>query len=175
MIPVSKARLLVVDDNPDDRDMLQRRFSKLGYEVAVAADGDQALTRIAREPFDLVLLDVAMPGIDGLEVLKRLRKTRSPAELPVIMVTGTLAMAIQVKALGLGANDYLTKPVIIEVAQARVEKQLAAKTAEINSKAAYDELAQTLVTLQVAVAQAQRKAALLAELVPEVRTLGEAG
>ncbi|MEO8113292.1 MAG: response regulator, partial [Phenylobacterium sp.] len=158
-------------DNPDDRDMMQRRFEKLGYSVATAADGAHALSMIAREAFDLVLLDVNMPGIDGLEVLKRLRVTHPASELPVIMVTATLAMAVQVKALGLGANDYLTKPVIIEVAQARVEKQLAGKRAEVDSQAAYEDLARTLTTLQTAVAEAQRKADLLAELVPEVRAI----
>jgi len=121
---MSKARLLVVDDNPDDRDMMQRRLSKLDYEVSVAADGVQALEMIDAESFDLVMLDVTMPDIDGLEVLRRLRTTRSATELPVIMVTASLAMATQVMAIQLGANDYIIKPVIIDIAEARIEKHL---------------------------------------------------
>jgi len=129
-----KARLLVVDDNPDDRDLMQLRLSRLGYEVSVAVDGAQALEMISAEPFDLVMLDVTMPDIDGLEVLRRVRTTRSAAELPVIMVTASLAMATQVMAIQLGANDYIIKPIIIDMAEARIEKHLRGKRTQTDSQ-----------------------------------------
>ena len=126
---MTKARLLVVDDNPDERDMMQRRLGKLGYEVAVAEGGEQALTMIAAIPYDLVILDVTMPDIDGMEVLRRLRATHSAEQLPVIMVTASLAMATQVTAGELGANHFIVKPVIIEMAERWIEKLVNLKAA----------------------------------------------
>jgi len=126
---MGKARLLVVDDNPDDRDMMQRRLGKLGYEVAVAENGEQALAMVADQTFDLMILDLMMPGIDGMEVLRRLRMTHSAAQLPVIMVTATLGMATQVMAGELGANHFIVKPVIIEMAEGWIEKLVNRKAA----------------------------------------------
>lgn len=141
MIAVSNPRLLVVDDNPDDRDLMQRRLGKLDYDVAVAVDGRQALAMVARDSFDLVLLDVTMPGINGLDVLRHLRRTHSAAILPVIMLTGLNHLEIQMKAVRLGANDHITKPVMIEVAQARIEKQLCFRQEAVDAAAAREELA----------------------------------
>ena len=120
-------RLLVVDDNEMNRDMLSRRLTRVGHSVETAVDGEEALARLATEPFDLVLLDVMMPGIDGLKVLETLRETRTLGDLPVIMVTAREESAEIVQALELGANDYITKPVDFAVAQARVNTQLRLK------------------------------------------------
>ena len=79
--------ILVVDDNEMNRDLLSRRLQRQGYEVAVAVDGRQALEQLAAHGFALVLLDIEMPGLGGLEVLEIIRRTHSAAELPVIMVT----------------------------------------------------------------------------------------
>src|SRR5687767_9719671 len=79
--------LLVVDDNELNRDMLSRRLRRHGYEADVAVDGQAALDSIARRRYDLVLLDIEMPGMTGLEVLERLRKTRSADDLPIIVVS----------------------------------------------------------------------------------------
>lgn len=165
----STPRLLVVDDVEENREILRRRFSRLGYHVTEAEDGEKALARIAAETFDCVLLDVMMPGIDGLEVLRRVRLTYSEAQLPVIMVTAKSASEDVVEALLMGANDYITKPVDMEVAGARVEMQLRRKRAEDHAQAAYRELEQTLEGLKGAVTEAENKAAALAELEPEVR------
>ena len=162
-------RLLVVDDVEENREILRRRFTRLGYTVTEAEDGEKALAKIAAEPFDCVLLDIMMPGIDGLEVLRRVRQEHSEAALPVIMVTAKSASEDVVEALLMGANDYITKPVDMEVAGARVEMQLRRKRAEDASQAAYRELEQTLSGLQGAVGEAQNKAAALADLEPEVR------
>ncbi|WP_374472292.1 response regulator [Phenylobacterium sp.] len=162
-------RLLVVDDTEDNRIILNRRFTRLGYEVVEAEDGLSALNLIAREPFDVVLLDIMMPGVDGLEVLRRVREDHSENELPVIMVTAKSASEDVVEALLMGANDYITKPVDMEVAAARVEMQLRRKRAEDQNRAAYRELEQTLSCLQDSIEQAQNKSAVLNELTPEVR------
>ena len=122
-------RLLVVDDNEANRDMLSRRLARRGYEVEVASDGEAALARLAIDSFDLVLLDVMMPGVDGFEVLGQVRRTRSVAELPVIMATARDRSEDVVRALELGANDYVTKPLDFPVVLARVSTQLALREA----------------------------------------------
>ena len=96
--------ILVVDDNEMNRDMLARRLARRGYTVAVAEDGQQALQMIEAQPFDLVLLDIMMPGISGLEVLKRLRQRYSVADLPIIMATAKDQSEDIVAALKLGTT-----------------------------------------------------------------------
>jgi CheY-like chemotaxis protein len=162
-------RLLVVDDVADNREILRRRFTRLGYEVIEAAGGDEALALIAAQPFDLVLLDIMMPDPDGMEVLRRVRQIHSPTALPIIMCTGKAASEDVVEALSLGANDYITKPVDLDVAYARAEMQVRRKREEDQSKAAFRELEQTLAQLRGAVLQAENKSALLADIGPEVR------
>jgi class 3 adenylate cyclase len=125
----AQGSLLVVDDNEMNRDMLARRLARRGYTVAVAANGQQALAMLAVQPFDLVLLDIMMPGISGLEVLKILRENYSVADLPVIMATAKDQSEDIVTALQLGANDYVTKPLDFPVVLARTETQLALKRA----------------------------------------------
>ena len=133
-------RLLVVDDNEMNRDLLSRRLVKKQFEVATADDGQQALDQVAATHFDLVLLDIMMPGIDGLEVLRRLRATHSATDLPIIMVTAKDGSQDMVEALSAGANDYVTKPLDFPVVLARVQNQLAlaaaARTADAGNDAA---------------------------------------
>ena len=124
-----RGSLLVVDDNELNRDALSRRLRQRGYDVALAADGEQALELAASRGFDLVLLDVEMPGLSGLDVLARLRETCSRIDLPVIMVTARAQGTDIVDALNLGANDYVTKPVDFPVALARIETHLSHKAA----------------------------------------------
>jgi diguanylate cyclase (GGDEF)-like protein len=123
-------RLLIVDDVSDNRTLLTRRFERRGFEVVEADSGFTAIELIDREPFDLVLLDVMMPGIDGIETLKRIRSRKSASALPVIMVTAKTGSSHIVDALELGANDYVTKPVDFAVAFARVNTQISRKRAE---------------------------------------------
>ncbi|MFG0251441.1 MAG: PP2C family protein-serine/threonine phosphatase [Phycisphaerales bacterium JB038] len=120
-------RLLVVDDNEMNRDMLSRRLARSGHEVEVAENGLTALSLVERERFDLVLLDVMMPGLDGVTVLRRIRERWSGAELPVIMATARDERGDIVEALRLGANDYVTKPLDFGIVQARVSTQLSLK------------------------------------------------
>jgi diguanylate cyclase (GGDEF)-like protein/PAS domain S-box-containing protein len=119
--------LLVVDDNEDNRDALSRRLRNRGYIVSVAADGPQALALTETVKFDLILLDVEMPGMSGLEVLSRIRAQHSHTQFPVIMVTARTEGADIVEAFRLGANDYVTKPVDFPVALARIATHVSHK------------------------------------------------
>ena len=123
-------RVLIVDDNEMNRDMLSRRLERKGYSILEAASAHSLLERIEKEPVDLVLLDIEMPGISGLDALRKLRERFAPAELPVIMVTAKDRSEDIVTALDLGANDYLTKPIDFPVALARIRTQVSHKLAE---------------------------------------------
>jgi diguanylate cyclase (GGDEF)-like protein len=135
-----KPRILIVDDISDNRTILTRRFQRRGFDVVEADNGLTAIELIDKEPFDLVLLDVMMPGIDGIETLKRIRNQRSASALPVIMVTAKSESANIVDALELGASDYVTKPVDFAVALARVNTQISRKRAEQQVARVNDEL-----------------------------------
>jgi sigma-B regulation protein RsbU (phosphoserine phosphatase) len=121
------ALILVVDDSEANRDSLRRRLARHGYEVEDAADGPTALELIGRRPFDLVLLDVMMPGMSGLEVLEEVRRRRSPTDLPIIMATAQGESDSIVAALDRGASDYVTKPLDFPIVLARVRTQLLLK------------------------------------------------
>src|SRR5205807_1172062 len=125
-----KNRLLIVDDNEMNRDMLARRRARKGYAIALAENARQLLQRVEQEGVDLVLLDIEMPEISGLDALKTLREAYSPIELPIIMVTAKNQSDDVVKALDLGANDYVTKPIDFAVALARIGTQLSHKRAQ---------------------------------------------
>ncbi len=122
----NSSKLLVVDDNEMNRDMLSRRLSRRKHTVITAENGQQALDLIEKESFDVILLDIMMPGISGIEVLKLIRQSYSASELPVIMVTAKSDSEDVVTALKLGANDYVIKPLDFPVVLARVETQLEA-------------------------------------------------
>lgn len=124
---IQRGSLLIVDDSESNRDVLSRRLAHGGYLVKTAEDGDRALALVGAGAYDLVLLDVEMPGMTGLEVLRRLRQTHSQTLLPVIMVTGRTEGADIVEAFRLGANDYVTKPIDFPVALARIETHLSHK------------------------------------------------
>jgi sigma-B regulation protein RsbU (phosphoserine phosphatase) len=120
--------LLVVDDNEDNREILCARLHQLGYpNVTLAADGREALDLVERSDFDLVLLDLMMPGINGIEVLETLRGKRRLASLPVIMVSAASEQDSVVRCIELGAEDYLTKPVNVTMLRARVGATLEKK------------------------------------------------
>jgi DNA-binding response OmpR family regulator len=121
--------LLVVDDEEMNRDVLSRRLERKGYQVVVAEGGREALDAVAAGSIDLVLLDIMMPGVDGLEVLQTLRRRHTQAELPVIMATAKGESEDVVRALELGANDYVVKPLDFPVVLARVQAQLRSRAA----------------------------------------------
>ena len=127
-----------------NRDMLSRRLIKQGYEVFSASGGRQAFELIENEELDLVLLDIMMPGIDGFEVLSRIRENHLPAELPVIMATAKDEGSDVIKALEMGANDYVTKPFDYPVVKARVATQVQLKRTHEELKSSHARMANDL-------------------------------
>ncbi|MCE7871670.1 response regulator [bacterium CPR1] len=117
--------LLVVDDNPDNREVLGRRLERKGYQVLLAEDGKKALELVDNHPVDLILLDIMMPEVSGLDVLRTVRYNKPAHELPIIMVSAVGESDMVVEALNMGANDYVTKPVDFPVTLARIQSQLA--------------------------------------------------
>ncbi|HAT46693.1 MAG TPA: DNA-binding response regulator [Ktedonobacter sp.] len=117
-----KAHILIVDDDPRITDLLRRVLAYEGYSVASAASGNEALKRTLERPPDLVVLDIMLPGLDGLEVARRLRAADD--NVPVLMVTARDAVADRVKGLETGADDYLVKPFAPEELVARVKALL---------------------------------------------------
>jgi two-component system, OmpR family, response regulator MprA len=117
-----KAHILVVDDDPRITDLLRRIFAYEGYSVGVAASGEEALKRTLERPPDLIVLDLMLPGLDGLEVVRRLRLAED--QVPVLMLTARDAVSDRVKGLDAGADDYLVKPFAPEELVARVKAML---------------------------------------------------
>jgi DNA-binding response OmpR family regulator len=122
-------RMLIVDDVDDNRDIMNRWFRRQGYEVVEAASGAAALALLNHMRFDIVLLDIMMPDMCGIETLKRIRETYTSEHLPVIMVSARADTSDVVNALEQGANDYVTKPINFELAKARVRTQISRKQA----------------------------------------------
>ncbi len=108
--PGDGSRLLIVDDDPGNRAVLCRRLRREGHHADAAGDGRQALEMLTREGYDLVLLDVMMPEMDGYEVLRRLKADTAWRNIPVIMISALEEMDSVVRCIELGAEDYLTKP-----------------------------------------------------------------
>ncbi|MCU0291104.1 MAG: diguanylate cyclase [Thermoanaerobaculaceae bacterium] len=119
-----KCHVLVVDDEPANRDLLCRRLQRAGYGTSSAASAEEAWRLIGERLPSLVLLDVCMPGVSGLDLLARLRGQTSTRLLPIIMVTSMSDSSDVVNAIQGGANDYVTKPIDLPVLLARMETHL---------------------------------------------------
>jgi len=119
--------ILVVDDVPDNLDVLRMRLESQGYEVATAGDGVEALKKIRELPPDLVLLDIMMPKMDGIEAVKRLKADAALPFIPVILVTARADAKDVIAGLESGGDDYLTKPVDHAALSARVRSMLRIK------------------------------------------------
>jgi DNA-binding response OmpR family regulator len=114
-------RILIADDEPDLRQMLTAYLQAEGFETSAAADGNQALERARADHPDLIVLDVGMPGIDGFEVL---RKVRADSDVPVIMLTARSEEVDRIVGLTVGADDYVTKPFSPRELSARIKAVL---------------------------------------------------
>ena len=123
MIPAHK--ILVCDDDELLTELLQFRLEAKGFDVVVASDGREALVSVKDSPPDAVVLDAMMPGLDGFEVLRRLREDTATRDIPVIMLTARKGERDIVEALRLGASDYLSKPFIPDELSARLVRLLS--------------------------------------------------
>ena len=121
----AKASILIADDDASNREVLTYYLRRQGYDVHPVPGGEEALAAIAERRFQLVLLDVVMPGLDGLEALRRIRAIHAPKELPVILFTGLDATDAFETAGELGANAWLAKPYQLADLLAAVRGQIA--------------------------------------------------
>jgi excisionase family DNA binding protein len=106
--PAGRPRILVVDDEASIRDLLAKTLALAEYDVDLAPDGRSALDRLRLIPYDLLITDLRMPGVDGLTVIKEARRLK--ADIPVIIITGFSSEASAIEAVNLGVSGYLTKP-----------------------------------------------------------------
>ena len=117
----SDAAILVVDDDENNRYTLIRRLEREGYaDIATATNGREALDRLAAQPFDLVLLDIQMPELDGYQVLERMKADPMLRHIPVIMISAVSELESVVRCIELGADEYLPKPFNRVLLRARV-------------------------------------------------------
>lgn len=133
-------RVLVVDDLEANRAMLSRRLERRGFSTVMAEDGPTALKLLEGDNFDVVLLDIMMPGMSGMDTLRLIRSIRNASELPVIMVTAINERDGIGEAIKSGANDYITKPVDIDITVARIHTQVERRRAAAALKAANENL-----------------------------------
>jgi DNA-binding response OmpR family regulator len=123
-------RILIIEDEPEIANYLRRGLVLEGFQVTVAADGPTGLAAARELPHDLVILDLMLPGIDGLEVARRLR---AASDVPIIILTARDAVADRVRGLENGADDYLVKPFAFEELLARIRVQLRRRQASSGS------------------------------------------
>ena len=136
-------KILAVDDKPDNIELIADIVEALDYEVLKAYDGPTALEIVDSTPPDLILLDVNMPGMSGFEVVSQLKSNDVTAQIPVIMLTALTDVKHRVEGLGLGADDYLTKPFSARELAARIETRLRAKSENDNLRATQQIIRQT--------------------------------
>jgi len=129
-----KLRILVADDEPELVELVEFNLKQAGYSIATAVDGAEALKKARSQPPDLILLDIMMPEMDGLEVCKILRREPATAKVPIIMLTAKASEIDRVLGLELGADDYLTKPFSVRELLLRIKKILARSQTEETAK-----------------------------------------
>ncbi|MDQ7824123.1 MAG: SpoIIE family protein phosphatase [Candidatus Eremiobacteraeota bacterium] len=135
--------LLLVDDNEGNRDILSRQLEKQGYTVSTAEDGFKALEKIKGAPFDLVLLDIIMPGMDGYQVLEHLKEDRELRHIPVIMISALDELESVIRCIERGADDYLPKPFDPVLLRARIGASLEKKRLRDQEQLSHKALVET--------------------------------
>lgn len=129
-----KAKILAADDEPDALELIQVNLKAAGYQVITAADGNEALEKARAHLPDLMLLDIMLPEVDGLEICKILRRDPATRTMPIIMLTARAAEIDRVLGLELGADDYMTKPFSPRELVLRVKNVLRRSTGEENAE-----------------------------------------
>jgi two-component system cell cycle response regulator DivK len=119
------ARILLIEDNEMNRDMLSRRLQRKGYDVAAAADGRQGVEMARVGGYDLILMDMSLPEMDGWEATRQLRATLGTKDVPIIAITAHAMIGDREKALAAGCDDYDTKPIEFSSLLEKVEALLA--------------------------------------------------
>jgi len=151
---LAKPLILIVEDEAPLATMLRYNLEKQGFRVDEASDGQEAMTRIAEAPPDLVLLDWMLPVMSGIEVCRQIRRRPNTRELPVIMVTARTEDQDAVRALNTGADDYITKPFSIEALMARIRALLRrASTVPTKGRLSFHD-----ITMDLAAHRVQRNA-----------------
>lgn len=128
------AKLLIVEDEADIRELISFNLEMSGYEVEKARDGEEGLSLAKAKEFDLIILDLMLPGMDGIKVCSQLRKDPSTAHIPVIMLTARSEDEDIVNGLESGADDYITKPFSPRVLIARVKAALRHSSSEVREE-----------------------------------------
>jgi len=122
----SMARILLVEDNEMNRDMLSRRLTRKGYDVEMAVDGQQGIDMAKAGKYDLILMDMSLPEVDGWEATRRLREDPAMSAVPIIALTAHAMSGDREKALEAGCNDYDTKPIELPRLLSKIEAALRA-------------------------------------------------
>ena len=138
---MKRSTILVVDDNEAVRDLLRDRLKRQGYGVVTAVNGRDALDKMQQQSFDLMLLDIMMPEMNGYEVLAYLKDIPKPNHIPIVVLSALHDMASVVKCIELGAEDYLFKPINSSLLWARITASLEKKQLRDQAQARLDELA----------------------------------
>ena len=144
----AQGKLLVVDDNEANRDVLGQRLKRQNHRVEVAESGQEALSALRDQEFDLVLLDIMMPQMDGYEVLKQIKGDDTLKHIPVLMVTALNELDSVVRCIEMGADDYLSKPINATLLKARVGACLEKKQAHDRERKLNVQLQQSFLRLK---------------------------
>ncbi len=132
---MAKEKILVVDDEEDILELIRYNLAKEGYQVSTATSGEEALTKARQEMPDLILLDLMLPGLDGLDVCRELKKQPNTSQISIVMVTARTEDVDVVTGLELGSDDYITKPFSPRVVLARIKAVLRRKKVEETEEA----------------------------------------
>jgi len=144
---VETAKVLIVEDDPNVRAALTRALSFEGYEVAAATDGGRGLEAVAQDPPDVIVLDVMMPFVDGLEMCRRLRARGD--DTPILMLTALGEVSDRVDGLDAGADDYLMKPFALEELLARIRSLLRRAGGDVSDVLSFGDLEMNVATRSV--------------------------
>jgi len=130
ILGMGKEKVLVVEDEEDILELLRYNLAKEGYKVQTATSGEEALAQIKEDPPDLIVLDVMLPDLDGLDVCRHVRSSTDTAKIPIIMLTAKTEDVDIITGLEIGADDYVTKPFVPRVLLARIKAVLRRKFSE---------------------------------------------